>query len=521
MRLSALDLSPLADDLPDATLLGRFLTDRDEVAFAELVARHGPMVLGVCRRVLGDSHAAEDAFQATFLVLVRRAADAAHGHLGPWLYGVAYRTALKSRVAALRRSAREQKVAASRPASTTPGPEPVEVAELAAVLDEELGRLPGPLRTAVILCDLQGLSRRQAARRLGCPEGTLSGRLTVARQRLADQLTRRGVAVVLTGLIAAVPTSLARETCSAALAAATGAAAGVPVPVARLSNEVIRTMTRPHKLAAAAVAACAALLIATAAILADADQPATTSVPAGAERPAAQPRDPGATPALANRPEQDKKNPLDAVRFVAFDGFDGKPALNWKPIRPDESHLSYKKHPGQLTIVTQKGTIHGDAEKADPNLPAKNIYVIENPLAPDRDFVVTTCIVEFRPKAAYHQAGLILYDDDDNYLKFTFEYDFSGQAPTRFVVVNEQNADPKHEYAEANPEISKLWMRLSRRGTSYDYATSIDGERFVTHGTTEWGKTGPKMIGLIAKNGGEKEVEELDARFEFFELRTP
>src|SRR5205823_10394746 len=99
-----------------------------------------------------------------------------------------------------------------------------------------------------------------------------------------------------------------------------------------------RTMTRPGKLAAAAVAASAVLL-------------ATAAVPAD------QPRD---------------KNPPDASRFVAFDGFDGKPALNWKPVRPDESHLSYRKHPGQLTIVTQKGTIHGDAEKADPNLPAKN-----------------------------------------------------------------------------------------------------------------------------------------------------
>src|SRR5262249_4359247 len=107
MRLPDIDLSQLADDLPDAALLSRFLTDRDEVALAGLVHRHGPMVLGVGRRVLGDAHAAEDAFQATFLVLVRRATDAARDRLGPWLYGVAHRTALKARAASLRRTARE------------------------------------------------------------------------------------------------------------------------------------------------------------------------------------------------------------------------------------------------------------------------------------------------------------------------------------------------------------------------------------------------------------------------------
>ena len=152
---------------------------------------------------------------------------------------------------------------------------------------------------------------------------------------------------------------------------------------------------------------------------------------------------------------------------------------------------------------------------------AKNIYVIDNPLAPGSDFTVSTCVVDFKPTTTYHQAGLILYDDDDNYLKFTYEHDFSNKAPTRFVLVNEQNAEPKHEYAEANPEISKLWLRLTKRGNSYDYATSIDGERFVTHGTNDWGRGGPKQIGLIAKNGGPADTPEIDARFEFFELRAP
>lgn len=212
---------------------------------------------------------------------------------------------------------------------------------------------------------------------------------------------------------------------------------------------------------------------------------------------------------------------LDKFRFVAFDGFDGKPGLNWKPVRPDESHISYKKHPGQLTITTQKGTIHGNAEKADPKLPAKNIYVIDNPLATGSDFVVTTCLVEFAPTDAFHQAGLILYDDDDNYLKMTFEYDWSRSGGTRILVVNEQNGEPKHETALNDPEAKRIWLRLTKSGDKYSFATSTDGEQFVTHGTSEWGNGGPKKIGLIAKNGGQKEIAELDARFEFFELIVP
>lgn len=208
-------------------------------------------------------------------------------------------------------------------------------------------------------------------------------------------------------------------------------------------------------------------------------------------------------------------------QFIAFDNFNGKPGLNWQTIRPDETHLSYKKHAGQLTITTQKGTIHGGAEKADANLPAKNIYVIDNPLASDANFVVTTCIVEFQPAAAYHQAGLILYDDDDNYLKYVYQYNWPKGGGTCFALVNEQAGEPKHEHDDGDPESKKVWLRLTKKGTKYVYATSTDGDQFTTHGTTEWGKAGPKKIGLIAKNGGDKEVAELDARFAFFELKAP
>jgi regulation of enolase protein 1 (concanavalin A-like superfamily) len=221
-------------------------------------------------------------------------------------------------------------------------------------------------------------------------------------------------------------------------------------------------------------------------------------------------------------PVRDKEQgPLDKFRFVAFDGFDGKPGLNWQPVRHDESHVSYKKHPGQLTIVTQKGTIHGEADKGNPALSAKNLYVTDNPIARDGDFTVTTCVVGFKPTANYHQAGLILYDDDDNYLKLTYEFNSPKQEGVYVVVVNEQEAQPRHQPAELEQGAERVWLRLTKKGTKYDFASSTDGERFTTHGTSEWGKTGPRKVGLVAKNGGEAAVAELDARFEFFELKAP
>src|SRR5690348_7166938 len=169
-------LAPDGAGLTDGKLLDGYVARRDEAAFAALVRRHGPMVLGVCRRVLGSPHDAEDAFQATFLVLVRRAASVVPRELvGNWLYGVAYRTALEARRTAARRQAREKQV--------NDMPQPAAESEqlwhdLQPLLDEELARLPDRYRSAVVLCDLQGRTRKEAAQQLGVPEGTVSGRLT-------------------------------------------------------------------------------------------------------------------------------------------------------------------------------------------------------------------------------------------------------------------------------------------------------------------------------------------------------
>ena len=178
-RMSS-EAGPPADD---STLLTRFLTARDPAAFDALVARHGPMVLRVCRHMLGNPHDAEDAFQATFLVLARKAANVRPpGALGGWLHGVAYRVALKARKAALRRRRHE----GLAPDLAPPDPRPDPLAELTArealrILEEEVQRLPEPYRLPVVLCCLHGVPQAEAARQLGCTPGAVKGRLERGR----------------------------------------------------------------------------------------------------------------------------------------------------------------------------------------------------------------------------------------------------------------------------------------------------------------------------------------------------
>ena len=243
--------SPAADH----DLLAQFRRTRDEAAFAALVRRHGPMVWGVCRRVVGDAHTAEDAFQAAFLVLVMRADDAAQrGEVGGWLYGVAVRTALKARRAARRRAAREQTGAVPNRAAP---PEPA--ADWLPVLDEELAALAEKYRLPVLLCDVQGMTLRAAAERLGVPVGTLSERLAKGRGTLAGRLTRRGVGPAAAAVWAVeLPAGLAAATVQQAGLVACG---GAVAPVAfGLSNGVARAMgfTKLKGLVAATVLVVAA-----------------------------------------------------------------------------------------------------------------------------------------------------------------------------------------------------------------------------------------------------------------------
>jgi RNA polymerase sigma factor (sigma-70 family) len=214
----------------DARLLARFRADRDEAAFAGLVRRHGPLVYGVCRRLLGDRADADDAFQAVFFVLARRAgALRPERGLGPWLYGVAVRVAKKARTQTVRRRLREMAAARSERVDA-----PESETDFWAVVDEELARLALPLREVVLLCDVGGRSHAQAAGSLGLAKGTVTKRLARAHGELAARLQRRGITLGLgavSGLLAtrttvAVPAPLLAETARQAVAFASGRVGG-------------------------------------------------------------------------------------------------------------------------------------------------------------------------------------------------------------------------------------------------------------------------------------------------------
>jgi RNA polymerase sigma factor (sigma-70 family) len=240
-----------AGGLSDGQLLGSFIDRRDEAAFEALVRRHGPMVLGVYRRVLGSAHDAEDAFQATFLVLVQKAASLRSPELlGNWLYGVAHRVARRARVVAARRRLRERQVS-ELPERTAP--EAGGGQDWLRVLDQELNRLSERYRVPVVLCDLQGRTRKEAARHLGLPEGTVSGRLTTARRMLARRLARRGLAPSVGALPAALsqnaapacvplPLVMATVTAAARVAAGQATAGLLSAQVAALTEGALKAM---------------------------------------------------------------------------------------------------------------------------------------------------------------------------------------------------------------------------------------------------------------------------------------
>lgn len=270
--------------MTESELLRSFIERKDEAAFAALVQRHGPLVSGVCRRVLRNHHDAEDAFQATFLILARKAASISRRQsLANWLYRVAYNTALNAQVTLARRRTREKSMTQiAEPAAGGQDLWP----ELEPILDRELSRLPDKYREPLVLCDLEGKTRYEAARQLGWPEATVSTRLTKARSILAQRFARHGF-VVSAGAMAvllsqnaagaAVPASLASATAQAATLFAGGKAATAGVVSTKAA---LLTKGGLHAMLLAKVKlAAAAALVALAAV----------GVGLESQRPAAQP----------------------------------------------------------------------------------------------------------------------------------------------------------------------------------------------------------------------------------------
>src|SRR5262245_14860990 len=257
-HIHKLAAGPRVAQWTDRQLLDDFTARRDEAAFTTLVARHGPMVLRVCRRVLGHEHDAEDAFQATFLVLARNAGSIhKRDSLANWLHGVAHRTALRAKRTAARRRNHEARLRQKK--GTVPlspkGQSPFSAPtwnEVQAVLDEEIERLSEPLRAAFVLCVLEGKTVPEAAAELANKPGTVSSRLTRARQRLQRRLRRRGIQLgTLLAVLslagtgqAAVPAALADAAVRSGLLVAAGeSVAGViPTHIAALTAGVTRAM---------------------------------------------------------------------------------------------------------------------------------------------------------------------------------------------------------------------------------------------------------------------------------------
>jgi RNA polymerase sigma factor (sigma-70 family) len=269
--------------MTDGQLLERFAAIEDEAsgaAFAALLARHGPMVLGVCRSLLGDAHDAEDAFQATFLVLAKKARSIRDPDLlGNWLYGVARRTAQKAKLRRARWRGRAEWEASMR--SIAVGTDLTELdtvqREESVALHEEVDRLPQRLRAPIVLCYLEGLSHAEAAGRLRWPIGTVRSRMARARDLLRTRLTRRGMAYAVLAtafeapraVMAEVPYALAEQTARAAIGLAAGAApALVSTPVSALMCDVIKAMFMGQVRRTAAIVLVAACVAAGARMMA-------------------------------------------------------------------------------------------------------------------------------------------------------------------------------------------------------------------------------------------------------------
>ncbi len=378
-HLDRLFVEGTVSGLPDDQLLDRFLATRDGAAFEALLGRHGPMVLRVCRAVLRNPSDAEDAFQATFLVLVKKARTLrGRANLGGWLYLVAYRVAIQANAVAARRRVQERR--AGEMAAMTSADDPIIPAELLPALHEEIARLPEKIRLAVVLCDLQGIPQQQAAESLRLSERTLRRRLAGGRERLKARLDRRGLAwgdAVMTAVRlreagTVIPPAWRDATIRAALdlVGSTVAARAVSAAAQSLTHEVLKTMfvQKLTVASAALLGACLTVWAVSAALTTQGDEP-----PKAATVPIHQ----GVAP--ASRPDA-QTDPLDAVGTLPVRGQvldpDGRPVAGseifirhnfyygWTPISPVPEGQK-----GRVAVCNRDGRFEFELDKASSDWP--------------------------------------------------------------------------------------------------------------------------------------------------------
>ncbi|HEV3262022.1 MAG TPA: efflux RND transporter periplasmic adaptor subunit [Gemmataceae bacterium] len=398
-------LTAAGDDcgVSDAELLERFTGQGDAAALELLVWRYQRLVLGICRRVLQDVHDAEDAFQATFLILARKAGSVGRREaIGGWLYQVATRAALAARAARSQRSARERSLGGNEAAASAEAESLVERQELWAVVDEEVSRLPERFRAAVVLCYFEGKTVDGAARQLGCPRGTVASRLARARERLRVRLTRRGLALTAgtltaglgqAGFAGATAYGLVRRTGQAVAALSAGSTVAGPALSSKtvaLSEEVLRAMFIRKVTTGAAILVVGLMMLGGGLVLRlHFSAGAGPAPPAAASAPPKTAED-RAVPVIVGRPVRRKVAPFEDFtgRLEAVKPVDFRVVLPRKAIavRFDMDELSYLRYQRLL----RAGQVKGEGNSLAVGLSDENSFPragmldhVENEFNPD------------------------------------------------------------------------------------------------------------------------------------------
>jgi RNA polymerase sigma factor (sigma-70 family) len=473
-----------ADGLSDGQLLERFVTARDEAAFEVLVWRHGPMVLGICRRMLRDAHQAEDAFQATFLVLVRKAASIGKREsVGSWLHKVAYRVALGAREGAARRARHERALLADPPAAED---DLASWRDLAPVLDEEVNRLPDKYRAPLVLCYLEGKTVDEAARQLGCPRGTVGTRLARGRERLRRRLIRRGVGLTCGTLVAALAGVANAVAVPAPLARAAVRTAGFPADpgvisanVFALAEGVLRTMSVSKLKAVVAVTLVIALGTGVSGL--------SYRMYAAEQRTAAD--------------EGERKADPPGERAAS---------KGWGTATDPDKDCKFTYAKGNLTI-TVPGKDHDlGVERQRMNAP-RVLRPVEG------DFIVQVKVsAKFKPeeadtddRAAFQGAGLLVLDDDNNYLRLE-RASYTRGDDTHHYTNWELRKDGEVERF-GSPDDQPLedgkdtWLRIERHGDKVSAAISQDGEKWTDLEPKDVSFPKKVQVGVAAVNTSKQE----------------